>query len=510
MKKFTIKTIGCKVNTYESNVIKEKLLNAGFEFIDVEDKDKYVDLDYYIVNTCSVTHIADKKSRQMLHSVKKYNKNVKVIAIGCLVDSLNIKSLKDGVFDYTYLCDSNEPNVGADYYFSNKDKNKLVDFLISLEKNLENENVGVNEKNQLSKNQQEKIIIKYNCDTKNTHDENFTDQNVTKKFRIRSFIKIQDGCDEYCTYCLIPYLRGHIRSRDENEIIEEIKEHIKNGVKEVVLTGIHISSYGLDKVKVAGDTKISYESTGAIEISRNMLLSLIVKIANLKVEVDGKLLELERIRLGSLEPRIIDEKFIKILAGVQGFNEFLSNEMQYSNSYEHYDMEKVANKFCPSFALSLQSGSDKTLKRMNRHYTTADFENACNIIRKYMRISTITTDVIVGFPGETDNDYEESLAFVMKIRFYNPNIFPYSVRIGTVAANYPEQINQQTKHERTIKMIKECEIISKEIEKEIDDLKEKKYGKNYDDVLVEEIIEKDSIKYEVGYTKEYIKRSKKR
>ncbi|MBR1453400.1 MAG: radical SAM protein [Lachnospiraceae bacterium] len=510
MKKFTIKTIGCKVNTYESNVIKEKLLNAGFEYIDIEDKNKYVDLDYYIVNTCSVTHIADKKSRQMLHSVKKYNKNVKVIAIGCLVDSLNIKSLKDGVFDSNYLCDSNKPNVGADYYFSNKEKNKLVDFLISLENNLEDENVGVNEKNQLSKNQQEKIIIKYNCDPKNTYDENFTDQNVTKKFRIRSFIKIQDGCDEYCTYCLIPYLRGHIKSRDENEIIEEIKEHIKNGVKEVVLTGIHISSYGLDKVKVAGDTKISYESTGAIEISRNMLLSLIVKIANLKVEVDGKLLELERIRLGSLEPRIIDEKFIKILAGVQDFNEFLSNEMQYSNSYEHYDMEKVANKFCPSFALSLQSGSDKTLKRMNRHYTAADFENACNIIREYMRISTITTDVIVGFPGETDDDYEESLAFVKKMRFYNPNIFPYSVRLGTVAANYPERINQQTKHERTIKMIRECEIISKEIEKEIADLKEKKYGKNYDDVLVEEIIEKDSIKYEVGYTKEYIKRSKKR
>lgn len=448
--KFTIKTIGCKVNTYESNKIKSELIDLGFDYLDVKDKEGYKDLDFYIVNTCSVTSIADKKSRQMLHLAKKYNKNVKVIAIGCLVNSLNLGAdnirpiyYAENDSDETCAKDFATKNIldGVDYLIPNDEKDKLKELILSL-----SNNVGASTAS-------------------------------PSPHRVRAFIKIQDGCDEYCTYCLIPYLRGHIRSRDENEIVNEISEFIKNGVKEVVLTGIHLSSYGLDK------ENISYEREGAISIARDKLISLMGKIAELKVVVAGEQKELERLRLGSLEPRIIDETFLSALV--------------------------LNSKFCANFCLSLQSGCDKTLKRMNRHYTTADFENACTLIRKYIPYATITTDVIVGFPGETEEDYEESLNFVKKMRFYNPNIFPYSIRKGTKAAEFPGQLSNSVKHDRSVKMIAECEKISNEVENEILSLKEKLFGKNANDILVEETIEKDGTKYKVGYTKEYIKRVEK-
>ena len=435
--KFTIKTIGCKVNTYESNKIKSELINLGFDYLDVKDKESYKDLDFYIVNTCSVTSIADKKSRQMLHLAKKYNKNVKVIAIGCLVNSLNVGA--DNIRPIYY---GENDLSGVDYLIPNDEKDKLPELILTLSKTIgAMQNVGAS---------------------------------YVSPPRIRAFIKIQDGCDEYCTYCLIPYLRGHIRSRDESEILSEISEYIKKGVKEVVLTGIHLSSYGLDK------EKLSYEREGAISIARSKLLSLMNKITELKVSVNGEERELERLRLGSLEPRIIDETFLRAIA--------------------------QSNKFCANFCLSLQSGCDKTLKRMNRHYTTSDFEKACTLIREYIPYATITTDVIVGFPGETEEDFEESLDFVKRMRFYNPNIFPYSIRKGTKAADFPGQLSNAVKHDRSVKMIKECELISAQIEKEILSMKEKLFGKDANDILVEEIIEKDGIKYKVGYTKEYIKR----
>ena len=470
MESFTIKTIGCKVNTYESNVIKEKLVSLGFNYIDVEEKYKYVDLDYYIVNTCSVTSIADKKSRQMLHLAKKYNKNVKVIAIGCLVNSLRVENSKVNSA-YDIFLD------GVDYLIPNEEKDKIVELIISLfkekgTKNIENEK----EKNKTDIKESAKDVL----------------AKPYRNARIRSFIKIQDGCDEYCTYCLIPYLRGHIRSRSEIEILDEIKKCIENGVKEIVLTGIHLSSYGLDK------ENLSYEREGAISIARNKLLSLMEMIAKLCVDVNGEKKEIERIRLGSLEPRIIDETFLKTLAPT-----IIENEMAV-----RFDKE-LSSKFCASFCLSLQSGSDKTLKRMNRHYTTKDFENACNLIRKYIPYATITADVIVGFPGETDDDYEESLAFVKKMRFYNPNIFPYSRRKGTKADEFSGQLSNNIKHERSVRMIRECEKISNEVENEVLSMKEKLFKKDANKILVEEIVEKDNIKYKVGYTKEYIKRMEK-
>ena len=423
--KFTIKTIGCKVNTYESNKIKDELTKLGLVYIDVENKDEYKNLDFYIVNTCSVTSIADKKSRQMLHLAKKHNTNVKVIAIGCLVDSLSVGSNASPQLD------------GVDYLLSNKEKDKLIELISKL----------VNNKNaELNTNT---VVASY----------------ASPSNRVRSFIKIQDGCNQYCTYCIIPYLRGNIKSRDNDDIIKEVKEKVKNGVKEIVLTGIHLSSFGLDR------KNLQYENAGAIEVARESLLEIMSQVA----EVDG----IERIRLGSLEPRIINEKFLSQVVGANA-------------------CRALAEKFCANFCLSLQSGCDNTLKRMNRHYTTADFETACDLIRKYLPNATITADVIVGFPGETEEDFKASLDFVKRMRFYNPNIFPYSRRKGTKADEMDGQLTNQVKHDRARLMIAECEKISREIEDE--------YNKNDHDILVEETITENGVKYEVGYTKEYIKK----
>ena len=430
---FTIKTIGCKVNTYESQKIKDELIKLGFNYIDVEDKEKYSELDFYIVNTCSVTKIADKKSRQMLHLAKKYNKDVKVIAIGCMVDSLsavnNIRRIDNK---------SIKTIEGVDYIVSNKEKPKLVEFILSTVSKDISKSIEVEKSN--------KVDIR--------------DNNIHTQNRIRAFVKIQDGCNQYCTYCIIPFLRGNIKSRDNEDIIEEIKSKASMGVKEIVLTGIHLSSFSLDRYNK------TYESEGAIDISRKELLNIISQVS----EIDG----IERIRLGSLEPRIIDESFLNGL---------------------------TTEKFCYNFCLSLQSGCDKTLKRMNRHYTTSDYEKSCELIRKYIPYATITTDVIVGFPGETDEDFQESLSFVKKMRFYNPNIFPYSRREGTKADKMENQLTNEEKHRRTVIMIDECAKISKEIENEYFE----KYKDRAKDVLIEEYVEENGKTYGIGYTKEYIK-----
>lgn len=478
---FTIKTIGCKVNTYESTKIKDELIKLGFNYIDVEDKESYKDLDFYIVNTCSVTSIADKKSRQMLHLAKKYNPNVRVIAIGCMVDSLNVgeNAYRRGEF--------NEPSLaGVDYLIPNYKKDTFSDFLLSL-----SNAVGANAN-----------VVEANA---NTVGDDILSSHVDANSRIRAFIKIQDGCNQYCTYCIIPYLRGNIKSRDNDDIVKEVREKVKSGVKEIVLTGIHLSSFGLDRVGK------SYESEGAIEIARNSLLEIMNQIA----EIEG----IERIRLGSLEPRIIDVNFLSQLAedgalSLCGRTEcppLQENGEDVLRSHVGDDILSsrvganacgaLSRKFCANFCLSLQSGCDKTLKRMNRHYTTADYEKACDLIRKYLPNATITTDVIVGFPGETEEDFVESLEFVKKMRFYNPNIFPYSIRQGTKAAEMDNQLSNAEKHRRAKTMIEKCEKISKEIQEE--------YNKTEHEVLIEEKVMEDGIEYGIGYTMEYIKKKVK-
>lgn len=467
--KFTIKTIGCKVNTYESNKIRDELTKLGLIYIDVENKNEYKNLDLYIVNTCSVTSIADKKSRQMLHLAKKYNPNVKVIAIGCMVDSLSVGSSK------SVGASTASPHLdGVDYLLSNKEKNKLTELISTI------------------------IYNPVGADTirPNPAGDVVGDDILSSRTRVRAFIKIQDGCNQYCTYCIIPYLRGNIKSRDNDDIIKEVKEKVKIGVKEIVLTGIHLSSFGLDRVG------LQYENEGAIEVARKSLLEIMSEVA----EIDG----IERIRLGSLEPRIIDDYFLKFLVGDDNLSHcgrtecppLQENDEDVIRSHVGASTASpLAKKFCANFCLSLQSGCDNTLKRMNRHYTTSDFENACNLIRKFMPYATITTDVIVGFPGETEDDFNESITFVKKMRFYNPNIFPYSRRKGTKADEMDGQLTNQIKHERAKVMIEQCEKISKEVEEEYFST----YPDRAKDVLVEEYVEKDGKKYGLGYTKEYVK-----
>lgn len=492
-KSFTIKTIGCKVNTYESEKIRDELIKFGFNYIDVEEKEKYNELDFYIVNTCSVTKIADKKSRQMLHLAKKFNPKVKVIAIGCMVDSLSVGANRIvgvsgtvgtsdtiGASDIVGVSNASPHSeatlAGVDYLLSNKDKDKLTDLLLSIaadnkamvsDKNIEvSDTVGASYASPFCRGELCEPTSNINT-------------------RIRAFSKIQDGCNQYCTYCIIPFLRGNIKSRDDENIIEEIKEKVNTGVKEIVLTGIHLSSFGLDRVNK------SYESEGAIDIARESLINIMNKIA----KIDG----VERIRLGSLEPRIINDYFLSSLVGannIEGANNTKGSIVGASYA------SPLKSKICANFCLSLQSGSDKTLKRMNRHYTTSDFENACNLIRKYMPYATITTDIIVGFPGETEEDFEESLEFVKKMRFYNPNVFPYSRRQGTKADKMPDQLTNEVKHNRSVRTIAECEKISKEIEKEYFE----KYKDRANDVLIEEQIEKAGKKIGIGYTKEYVRR----
>ena len=440
--KFTIKTIGCKVNTYESNKLRNEIEKLGFEYIDVNDKDSYKDLDFYIVNTCSVTSVADKKSRQMLHLAKKYNNNIKVIAIGCMVDSLvGATSCEDQTIGATSCKAQQNGLTGIDYLLPNNKKDNLPELLMSLAA---------------------KPV--YASDSIGS-----TSCRALPNPRIRAFIKIQDGCNQYCTYCIIPFLRGSIKSRDNSDIIKEVKEKVETGVKEIVLTGIHLSSFGLDRVGK------SYESDGAIEIARDSLIKIMGEIS----AIDG----VDRIRLGSLEPRIINDSFLSKLSVENNIDQTTVN---------------LPKKFCANFCLSLQSGCDKTLKRMNRHYTTSDYEKSCNLIRKYLPDALITTDVIVGFPGETKEDFEESLNFVKRMRFYNPNIFQYSRRKGTKADLMDNQLTTNEKKERAKVMIAVCDKISKEIEEE--------YNKINHEILVEETFEKDGSLYATGYTKEYVKR----
>lgn len=460
---FTIKIIGCKVNTYESNRIKDELIKLGLVYIDVENKDEYKNLDFYIVNTCSVTSIADKKSRQMLHLAKKHNPSVKLIAVGCMVDSLSVGA--DFVNPKSVEGSNENPqSVGAsftspqlegvDYLLSNKEKKQLTELVLSL----------IDEKNKLESN-----IVQASSSNPNS--------------RIRAFIKIQDGCNQYCTYCIIPYLRGNISSRTNEDIINEVREKAKNGAKEIVLTGIHLSSFGLDRFG------LQYENEGAIEVARKSLLEIMKQIA----EID----DVERIRLGSLEPRIIDNSFLESLVGIDVIHSNCMGELC-GTDVGASSASPLTKKFCANFCLSLQSGCDKILRRMNRHYTTTDYESACNLIRKYIPYATITTDVIVGFPGETEDDFNESLSFVKKIRFYNPNIFPYSRRKGTKADEMDGQLTNQVKHDRARLMISECEKISREIEND--------YNKVDHEILAEEIIVENGVKYAIGYTKEYIKK----
>lgn len=408
MKKAALHNLGCKVNAYETEAMQHLLEEAGYEIVPFTQK-----ADVYVINTCSVTNMADRKSRQMLHKAKKNNPDSIVVAAGCYVQTSEKEVLND---------------LSVDIVIGNDRKHDLVRLLE--EYSLDSVNDTVDDIN----------------DGKHDFEELFIDQT---KEHTRAFIKVQDGCNQFCSYCIIPYARGRVRSRRFENVIAEVERLAANGFKEVVLTGIHLSSYGVDFEEVTG------------------LLELIQAVNAVK--------GIERIRLGSLEPKIVTEHFASELSKL--------------------------DKICPHFHLSLQSGCDATLKRMNRKYTTKEYERGCELLRKYFVHPAITTDVIVGFPGETEEEFEQTKAYLEHIHFYEMHIFKYSKRKGTRAAVMPDQIDEQVKAARSEKLIALGHDMSKEFRKFY-------IGKN-EEVLFEEKAVIGDKEYFVGYTKEYVKVAKK-
>ncbi len=407
MKKAALHNLGCKVNAYETEAMQHLLEEAGYEIVPFTQK-----ADVYVINTCSVTNMADRKSRQMLHKAKKNNPDSIVVAAGCYVQTSEKEVLND---------------LSVDIVIGNDRKHDLVRLLE--EYSMDSVNDTVDDIN----------------DGKHDFEELFIDQT---KEHTRAFIKVQDGCNQFCSYCIIPYARGRVRSRRFENVIAEVERLAANGFKEVVLTGIHLSSYGVD----------FEEATGLLEL----------------IQAVNAVKGIERIRLGSLEPKIVTEHFASELSKL--------------------------DKICPHFHLSLQSGCDATLKRMNRKYTTKEYERGCELLRKYFVHPAITTDVIVGFPGETEEEFEQTKAYLEHIHFYEMHIFKYSKRKGTRAAVMPDQIDEQIKAARSEKLIALGHDMSKEFRKFY-------IGKN-EEVLFEEKAVIGDKEYFVGYTKEYVKVAK--
>lgn len=410
MKKAALHNLGCKVNAYETEAMQELLEQNGYEIVPFQEG-----ADIYIINTCTVTNMADRKSRQMIHRAKKMNPDAIVVAAGCYVQAQENKGEIDECIDIV---------------IGNNKKQNLIEILAEYEQKRKEESEAFV--------QQEVIDI--------NHTKEYEQLHLTKTAEhTRAYIKVQDGCNQFCTYCIIPYARGRVRSRRKEEVVEEVRTLAKNGYREVVLTGIHLSSYGVD-----------FEE-------KETLLSLIQAVH----EVDG----IARIRLGSLEPRIITEEFAKELASLP--------------------------KICPHFHLSLQSGCEATLKRMNRRYSAEEYLEKCDLLRKYFENPALTTDVIVGFPGETEEEFEASRAFVEKVHFYETHIFKYSKRQGTKAAGMPNQVPEPEKTKRSNILLA------------MDERNRKNYEDGFDgketEILIEETMEKDGKTYWTGHTKEYIR-----
>lgn len=359
--KVALHNLGCKVNAYETEAMQQMLEAAGYEIVPFAPG-----ADIYVINTCTVTNIADRKSRQMLHKAKKMNPEAVVVATGCYVQTGKEKT-------------ENDPSI--DLIIGNNKKQDLVSILERYRSD--------------QRKRQEMIDI--------NHTKDYEELRIDRtEEHTRAYIKVQDGCNQFCTYCMIPFARGRVRSRKIADVVEEVRRLAQSGCKEVVLTGIHLSSYGIDR-KEDGDD-----------------LLMLIKAVH---QEEG----IARIRLGSLEPGIVTEEFAREISRLP--------------------------KVCPHFHLSLQSGCTETLKRMNRRYTAQEYKERCDILRKYYPAPALTTDVITGFPGETEEEFEQSRAFVESIGFYETHIFPYSKREGTKAAVMPDQIPEQIKKARSRQLI---------------------------------------------------------
>lgn len=403
MKTAALHNLGCKVNAYETEAMQQLLEDDGYVIVPFTEK-----ADVYVINTCSVTNMADRKSRQMIHRAKKLNPDAIVVAAGCYVQTASQSDTLD---------------LSADIIIGNNRKNELVP---EIHKYLE-------------EHQQNIAVIDINDGV-----QDYETLHVTKTAEhTRVFIKIQDGCNQFCSYCVIPYARGRVRSRDKEDVIQEVTKLAESGYREVVLTGIHVSSYG-----VPGEY-------GLIDV----------------IEEVQHIPGIERIRLGSLEPRIVTEEFAK--------------------------RASLVTKLCPHFHLSLQSGCDETLKRMNRKYTTDEFYESVQYLRKYFDHPAITTDVIVGFPGETEEEFEETRRFLEKIHFYEMHVFKFSIRKGTRAERMPDQIPEKVKSARS-------EILINLAKKMSEEYRQEELGREAC-VLMEEEVEIDGQKFWTGFTKDYVR-----
>ncbi len=401
--KAALHNLGCKVNAYETEAMQQILEEAGYEIVPFSE---YADV--YVINTCSVTNMADRKSRQMLHRAKKQNPDAIVVGAGCYVQTKEAQALVD---------------ESIDIVIGNNKKHELVPLLREYE----------------ASHRKMACVADINHE-KQTYEELSLSRTAE---HTRAFIKVQDGCNQFCTYCIIPFARGRVRSRELPDVLQEIRTLAKSGYREVVLTGIHLSSYGVDN----GES----------------LLHLIEAVH----ELEG----IERIRLGSLEPRIVTDAFAKRLSELP--------------------------KICPHFHLSLQSGCDTVLSRMNRRYDTAEYEAGCALLRRYFEHPAITTDVIVGFPGETDEEFETTERYLERIHFYEMHIFQYSRREGTKAAAMPDQVPEAVKKERSEKLLALGHRMSEEFRRYY-------LGRQVTALLEEEFLY-DGKRYYTGYTKEYVK-----
>ncbi|HJA94672.1 MAG TPA: tRNA (N(6)-L-threonylcarbamoyladenosine(37)-C(2))-methylthiotransferase MtaB [Candidatus Eisenbergiella merdipullorum] len=448
MKSVALHNLGCKVNAYELEVIGQKLQEKGYRIVPFDDI-----ADVYIVNTCTVTNIADRKSRQMLHRAKRRNPDAVVVAVGCYVQTGKEEALLDGSIDLA---------VG------NNRKKELPEILEAFLREREasgkegtSGNAGLVEE----KTFHYKSVVDINKEQE--YEEMMPEDSAEARQtaeHTRAYIKIQDGCNQFCSYCIIPYARGRVRSRKPEDVLREVKQLAAGGCREVVLTGIHISSYGIDFIqKTDGDYLESGSDLRQTAQERQYLLNLVREIA----EVPG----IARIRLGSLEPRIITESFVGGLAALP--------------------------KVCPHFHLSLQSGCDATLKRMNRHYTAEEYYEKVKLLRKAFDHPAITTDVIVGFPGETDEEFEITAAFLEKVHFFEMHVFKYSVRKGTVAAGMEDQVPEQVKNERSARLLTLERRMSREY-------REQYIGKEIT-VLTEDCAELLGENWRTGHTQTYVK-----
>ena len=413
-------TLGCKVNQYETDAMRGSFEAEGYEV-----KEFSQEASVYVINTCTVTNMADRKSRQMMHRAKKKNPDGIIVAVGCYVQAAKEQLEEDTLIDLV---------------IGNNMKSQVVQIV----------------EQYIQDNRHTEDRDAYVADIAHSH-EYETMHIETVSEHTRAYIKIQDGCNQFCSYCIIPYARGRVRSRKMEDILQEVRNLTANGYKEIVLTGIHISSYGLDFEHTA-DEQEDYGS-----FKNSALIDLIEALSGIE--------RLERIRLGSLEPRIITENFVRRLCKVP--------------------------QICPHFHLSLQSGCDETLKRMNRHYTTALYLEKCGILRQYFDRPALTTDVIVGFPGETEEEFAQTERFLETVHFSDMHIFKYSKRRGTKAADMPNQIDPQIQSVRSEKLIALGERMKDDFLEACKDQEQI--------VLIEEETEIDGTKYMTGHSKNYIR-----